>query len=194
MEERFETFTVLIARINRGIKRIKAEEMAEFGLKGPHVSCLYYLSCCGEMTAAELCERCDEDKAAISRSLDDLEKNGYITCASGAGKRYKSPLRLTEKGKTVGRAISEKIIRIVDAASEGLSEEERRTMYRALSLISGNLENIYTEKNGGRRCRPECEITEEQEHECSDHCGFDGRYARAHQRSLSHRPADGAFW
>lgn len=34
MEERFETFTVLIARINRGIKRIKAEEMAEFGLKG----------------------------------------------------------------------------------------------------------------------------------------------------------------
>ena len=102
MEERFETFTVLIARINRGIKRIKAEEMAEFGLKGPHVSCLYYLSCCGEMTAAELCERCDEDKAAISRSLDDLEKNGYITCASGAGKRYKSPLRLTEKGKTVG--------------------------------------------------------------------------------------------
>lgn len=155
MEERFETFTVLIARINRGIKRIKAEKMAEFGLKGPHVSCLYYLSCCGEMTAAELCERCDEDKAAISRSLDDLEKNGYITCASGAGKRYKSPLRLTEKGKTVGCAISEKIIRIVDAASEGLSEEERRTMYRALLLISGNLENIYIEKNGGRRCRPE---------------------------------------
>ena len=38
MEERFETFTVLIARISRGIKRIKAEEMAEFGLKGPHVS------------------------------------------------------------------------------------------------------------------------------------------------------------
>ena len=97
MEERFETFTVLIARINRGIKRIKTEEMAEFGLKGPHVSCLYYLSCCGEMTAAELCERCDEDKAAISRSLDDLEKNGYITCASGAGKRYKSPLYLTVK-------------------------------------------------------------------------------------------------
>ena len=45
MEERFETFTVLIARINRGIKRIKAEEMAEFGLKGPHVSCcLLYTS------------------------------------------------------------------------------------------------------------------------------------------------------
>ena len=157
MKERFETFTVLIMRISRSIKRIKAEEMAEFGLKGPHVSCLYYLSRCGEMTAAELCERCDEDKAAISRSLDDLEKNGYIACASGTGKRYKSPLRLTEKGREVGCAIGEKITRIVDAASEGLSEEERRTMYRALARISGNLESIYIEKKteGGAAVRSE---------------------------------------
>ena len=33
-----------IARINRSIKRIKSAEMAEFQLKGPYVSCLYYLS------------------------------------------------------------------------------------------------------------------------------------------------------
>ena len=67
MEERFETFTVLITRISRSIKRIKADEMADFELKGPHVSCLYYLSQRDGMTAAELCERCDEDKAAICR-------------------------------------------------------------------------------------------------------------------------------
>ena len=146
MEDRFETFTVLIARISRSIRRLKAEEMERLGLKGPHVSCLYYLSLYDELTAAELCERCDEDKAAISRSLDDLEKNGYITGASGAGKRYKSPLRLTERGKAVGRAIGEKITRIVEAASEGLSEAERQTMYRALALVSKNLERIYTHK------------------------------------------------
>ena len=70
MEDRFETFTVLIARISRSIRRLKAEEMERLGLKGPHVSCLYYLSLYDELTAAELCERCDEDKAAISRSID----------------------------------------------------------------------------------------------------------------------------
>ena len=43
MDSRFETFTVLITRISRSIKRIKAEEMASFQLKGPHVSCLFYL-------------------------------------------------------------------------------------------------------------------------------------------------------
>ena len=96
MEERFETFTVLIARISRSIKRIKADEMADFELKGPHVSCLYYLSQQDGMTAAELCERCDEDKAAISRSLDDLEKNGYIKNSDNGAYAGSKP-----KGKVV---------------------------------------------------------------------------------------------
>ena len=96
MEERFETFTVLITRISRSIKRIKADEMADFELKGPHVSCLYYLSQRDGMTAAELCERCDEDKAAISRSLDDLEKNGYIKNSDNGAYAGSKP-----KGKVV---------------------------------------------------------------------------------------------
>ena len=54
MEERFETFTVLITRISRSIKRIKADEMADFELKGPHVSCLYYLSQQDGMTGGHL--------------------------------------------------------------------------------------------------------------------------------------------
>ena len=35
MKERFETFTILIARLSRSVKRIKAEQMADFQLKGP---------------------------------------------------------------------------------------------------------------------------------------------------------------
>ena len=51
MEERFAAFTVLIAKINRNIRRIKTEEMAEFHLKGPHVACLYHLTTAGPLTA-----------------------------------------------------------------------------------------------------------------------------------------------
>ena len=142
MEERFETFTVLIARINRGIKRIKAEEMAEFGLKGPHVSCLYYLSCCGEMTAAELCERCDEDKATISRALEYLEDSGYLRCESKTAKRYKSPLVLTEKGLATGKLIADKIDCVLEEVSVGLTEEERLSFYRSLTIISESLDAV----------------------------------------------------
>ena len=150
MEERYETFTVLIARIGRSIKRIKAEEMAGLELKGPHVSCLYYLWVYGPMPAAELCERCGEDKAAVSRSLDFLEKRHYITCESSGSRRYRSPLELTEEGRRVCQVIGGRIDRIVDEASAGLTDEERRAMYRALAVISRNLDTVRSaEKSAG---------------------------------------------
>lgn len=142
MEGRFETFTVLITKIHRNVKKIKNQEMAEYNLRAPHISCLYYLYLSQGLTATELCERCEEDKATISRSLEYLEKNGYLTCESKSAKRYKSPLLLTEKGKEAGRIIAEKIDRVFDKISIGLTEEERVAFYRSLMIISDGLDAI----------------------------------------------------
>lgn len=141
MKERFETFTVLINKISRNIKRIKNQEMAEYGLRSTHVSCLYYLYSKRSVTATELCERCEEDKATISRSLDFLESNGYLTCDAKHAKRYRSPLVLTEKGMEAGKRIADKVNRVLEKTSIGLTEEERAAFYRYLSIISRNLES-----------------------------------------------------
>lgn len=142
MEGRFQSFTVLISGINRSIRKIKTEEMNEFNLKSQHVSCLYYLFKMGALTAKELGDISQEDKAALSRSLEFLENNGYINCESGLKKRYRSPLVLTEKGKDVGKNIAKKIDTILNLASTGLTEEKREILYEGLTLINDNLENI----------------------------------------------------
>ena len=142
MQERFETFTVLINRISRNIRKIKNQEMAEYNLRSAHVSCLYYLySSCG-LTATELCERCEEDKATISRALDYLEKNGYLYCETRNTRRYKSPLILTETGREVGKKIAEKIDGVLEAISGDLTNEERLAFYRSLSIISNSLDSV----------------------------------------------------
>ena len=135
MQQRFETFTVLIAKISRSIRRIKAEEMSEFHLKGPHVSCLYYLTQLGPLTAGQLCDRCEEDKAAVSRSLEYLEQNGYVTRPD---KRYRSPLTLTEKGQETGRAIAGKIDRLVAALAESSAV--------AVPYISQRIDALHAER------------------------------------------------
>jgi DNA-binding MarR family transcriptional regulator len=140
MEERFKTFTVLMANINRNIRRIKTEEMAEFQLKSPHVSCLYYLYKEDGMTAKELCDVCEEDKANISRSIEYLKTNGYLVRQPQDNKKYKNHLALTEKGRQVGERIAEKIDRIIEEAGEGVSEECRDIMYRSLFMINSNLQ------------------------------------------------------
>lgn len=142
MKDRFKTFTILIYSISRSIRKIKSQEMLEFGLKSTHVSILYYLYKDEKMTSKELCDVCEEDKAAVSRSIDFLEKNDYLTCESKTEKRYKSPLMLTEKGKRTGKQIVEKIDRILQDASIGLSDKNRKIFYDSLSLISDNLKNI----------------------------------------------------
>lgn len=153
MKERFETFTVLIASINRSIRRLKTEEMSEYGLKSPHVSCLYYLYKRPSITAAELCELCDEDKAAVSRSLLYLGQNGFLTreetgsSAHEGGKHYRAPLRLTEKGMEIARKLVLRVDRVLEAVSEGVTDEERDTLYRVLLQINRNLREVCDREN-----------------------------------------------
>lgn len=142
MEARFETFTVLINRISRNIRKIKNQEMADYELRSSHVSCLFFLYACGELTATELCERCEDDKATVSRALDFLEQNSYITCRGESAKRYKRPLVLTEKGIQAGKIISDKIDTVLNILNEQFSEDERATLYRCLSIISDSLDAV----------------------------------------------------
>ena len=142
MKERFETFTVLVNRISRNIKKIENREMADFNLRSSHISCLYYLYSFEVLTATELCEKCEEDKATISRAITFLEKEGYLICESKSIKRYKSPLVLTEKGKEAGKKIYDKINRVLNSVSSHLSEEQRDTFYHCLTVISDHIEEI----------------------------------------------------
>ena len=142
MEDRFNLFTVLITGISRSIKRIKTEEMKEFNLKSPHVSCLYYLYKEEKLTAKRLIDICDEDKASISRSIDYLEKNGFLFCNDLDKKRYNSYLFLTEKGKIIAKKICEKIDGVLSISSLGLTNEERSIMYSSLAIIANNLKKI----------------------------------------------------
>lgn len=141
MIERFETFTVLITKISRNIKKIKNKAMKEYGLKSPQISCLYYLYS-SPLSARELCERCEEDKATISRSLDYLETNGFVCCESQTVKRYKNPLFLTEKGHKIAKEIYEKVNNVLFEVDKELPEKEREHFYRSLKIISDNLDKI----------------------------------------------------
>lgn len=141
MEKRFETFTVLINRISRNIRKIKNQEMAEFHLRSAHISCLYYLYASRGLTAAELCEKCEEDKATVSRALEYLEETGCLA-REESSKRYKSPLMLTQRGMELGKLIADKINRVLEDISSGLTEEERLSFYRSLTIISDSLDKV----------------------------------------------------
>jgi DNA-binding MarR family transcriptional regulator len=116
--------------------------MAEYGLRSSHISCLYYLYKSESLTATELCEKCEEDKATISRSLEYLEENGYTISESKNARKYKSPIILSEKGFKAGKEIADKIDRVLYDISNELSDDERTEFYHSLTVISNGLDKM----------------------------------------------------
>lgn len=145
MIDRFQAFVSGITICYKYIQKIKSMEMTEFGLKGTHVMCIFYIYHCeNELTAAQLCQLCAEDKAAISRTLVTLQDKGYVESGE---KKYRAHLNLTEKGRKLAGQIDELIEQWVGLGGDGLSEEERNSFYYALDLISSNLkEKLNKEK------------------------------------------------
>ena len=141
-EDRYTVLTILFSKIIRSMRRIKAEAMERFDLKGSHISCIYNLSKSPKgLTNKELCEVCNEDKAAISRSLSYLEENKYVTY-NKTDKIYKTPITLTKKGKEIGNYLTNKINSIFVEASVDIAKEDLEAFYRGLLNISENLDKI----------------------------------------------------
>ena len=111
MLQRFQSFVTGVTLCYKSIQKIKATEMTEFGLKGTHVMCLFFLSQHPEgLTAAQLSQMCAEDKAAISRTLAVLQEKGYIQAGE---KKYRAPLRLTPAGQALSVFFSDVFLVLV---------------------------------------------------------------------------------
>lgn len=138
MKERFEAFIAGVTVCYKYIQRIKSLEMTELGLKGTHVTCLFYLNNHPEgLTAAQLCVLCAEDKASVSRTVADLRARGYI--AQSGNKHYRAPLMLTSEGAAAARQLDPLIERWVLSGGDGLTDAQREAFYQSLALISENL-------------------------------------------------------
>ena len=143
MVRKYEHFSLSISRIYHDIQRIERTEMEKFGLKGPHAQTLLALHRHPEgITAVQLCEVCVKDKAAISRSIGELEDKGMVIRSQNKGTAYRAPLTLTPKGVDAALAVSEKARIAVEQAGAGLEDGERQVFYRVMAMIADNLHTI----------------------------------------------------
>ena len=146
MENRYELLSGAISCKYHDIQKIERVEMARYGLKGPHAQCLLAIKKHPEgITAARLCEVCEKDKAAVSRTLAELEEVGMIYRENRNGSRYRSALMLTEQGEIAAEAVVEKARMAVERAGIGFGEAEREVFYRVLAIIAGNLHKLCKE-------------------------------------------------
>ena len=143
-ENRFEKFTLLIDGIHKSIHKIKIDEAPRLGVKGVHVFWLFelYLHPNG-LTATEIANVSRIDRSLVSREIEALKSDGYITVAEAAKPRkYNERLQLTEKGTLVAENIMQRVFCIQDAVSVGIDEEELEIFYSVLERLYENFNKI----------------------------------------------------
>ncbi len=147
MFQNFERLYTSVDSIYKSIQKIKKCEMNALGLSGKHVMPFYFLlSYPDGLTAAELCSKCNADKAGISRALAEMEAKGYVSFEdSGERRRYRSRVALTEEGKKQAESMRRLILRATLEGGQTITDAERVIFYHVLGIISENLENICAE-------------------------------------------------
>lgn len=143
MRSRYEQFAGSVLCLYRYIQKIQRAEMAKYGLKGSHAQCLLVMSRYPDgITAAQLCQISDKDKAAISRTLTELAREGLVARKSKTGNTYRAPFFLTEKGLEAANHVDQLAKKAVELADTGLTEERRTDFYATLDLLATNLQRI----------------------------------------------------
>jgi DNA-binding MarR family transcriptional regulator len=144
MIERFELFSTNITHLYKHLQRIKTISMTEFDLKGNHAMIIFELHHHeGGMTVTELAELCEEDKAAVSRSIAYLNERGFTEPLGG--KKYRVPIVLTPQGRAIGERIDELAVAAVNAGTSDMTDEERCKFYQTLANIEQNLSRYLKE-------------------------------------------------
>lgn len=148
MLSRFEQFAFIISGIQREVQKIERDEMVKHGYRGAFAIYLAALSHYDEgLTAKEICEICDKDKAAVSRIITEMEEKDLVTKERNKEKVYRSKIFLTEKGKEIAGIVEKRASAVIKAVSDGvIPENERAHLYKTLDTIYKNLSAV--SKNG----------------------------------------------
>ena len=147
MLNRFAKFSFSISEIDRCWHKLAVEEMSKYGLNSPHavyLNTMYDANPEG-ITAAQLGELCGKNKADVSRMIAILEKKGLVQKVAVGKNMYRAKLILTEEGRRAAEHVRKRAALAVELAGSGLSNEEREMFYRALDLITENLQKLSKE-------------------------------------------------
>ncbi len=145
MTSRYEQFYLVISGIYRTINRIERVEMEKHGYKGSYVHYLNAVAKYEGATATDLEEICNIDKAAVSRSIAEMEQKGLVKRESGLNnyrRHYRAKIFLTEKGKEVAAMVHEKASAAVLAVGSTMSEDERKIVYSVLNRVFDELKTV----------------------------------------------------
>lgn len=147
--DRFGKFILAVEGIHKAVQKIKLSEAPRFGLKGVHLFWMYELYTNPDgLAASELAERSNINRSLVSREIEALKENGYVTTANSGKRGYNAKIVLTQHGKETAKRIKALALDFQNRTSIDIPEGELKAFYSTLDKIYSNLSTIaYSDDN-----------------------------------------------
>lgn len=136
-------FNLLAGRVPLLLNRFLSQQFKAKGLlltreQWSVLAVLWKTDGCSQQIIADTTSR---DKPSVTRLIDNLVKEGYVTRESHETDRRTNLIYLTQKGKDVKPLVMEVVDETIMQSTEGLNEEEIDIIRNAFQLIFNNIKN-----------------------------------------------------
>ena len=95
-----QCLAVRVRMLNRTITNVYDEALRPLGLTAGQLNILVVVTRRGPISPGEVARRLNMEKSTVSRNIERMRKNGWLTVTAGESGR-KQQLELTRKGKTL---------------------------------------------------------------------------------------------
>lgn len=94
------------------------------------------------VTQRELADGCGMDVTNMSRTLDRMEKSGYVTRERRDGCRRSYGIVLTESGRKKAEEVHQGFQKVDEILWRGFTKEEMETIIKGVEKMTANLEEL----------------------------------------------------
>lgn len=102
------------------------------------VGMIHFIRCNGESNQQELAEVMDKDKSAVLRSIDVLERKGYVKRAADAQDRRKNIITITPKAEEILAIVKPHFLTHMALMTKDISEKEIEDCISVMKRLQEN--------------------------------------------------------
>ena len=143
------SFHMLLYRAFHAQRHYLRRGLREVGLEPGQPKLLEYLSRYGPCRQRELADFFEIDSAAVSRMLDSMERESFVTRRTNQASRRCNLVEVTEKGKQAYAVWQQRCQEMEQVLLKDFSAQEKEQFFCYLSRIYQNFQNDKEE----RKCR-----------------------------------------
>ena len=136
-----------IGALNRNMMRALDAEMAPFGMGSGRFSYLFILYINEGVTQQEMAIRLQADKAAVARTLAQLEQQGYVRRESDPRDGRVTRVYLTDQSRALRGHLETAVARVIGLLQAALDTSQQATIGDLLERMAASLA---THPDGGQ--------------------------------------------